>query len=107
MSSFSIHPTTPIVHVFRTPNNKLQIRTEIRYQRKTVFVKRTSTWYDYVDKKNKKRTEVQQFNCEEPGEPCHVNTLEKFWDSEIETFVENYDTEEVEKYTNDLYLTTF
>ena len=100
MSGFPIHPT-PYVHVFRTPNNKLQIRTEVKFQRKTVLVKRTSIWYDTVDKKNKKRVELQQFNCDEEEESCVENVIPE------ELFMKNYDTEEVEKYKIDLYLTTF
>lgn len=102
MSGFPIHPT-PYVHVFRTPNNKLQIRTEVKFQRKTVLVKRTSIWYDTVEKKNKKRIELQQFNCDEEEEYCDVSKH----DISEELFIKTYDTEEVEKYKVDMYLTTY
>ena len=106
MSGFSIHPT-PYVHVFRTPNNKLQIRTEVKFQRKTVLVRRTSIWYDTVEKKNKKRVELQQFNCDEEEEYCVENVF-KHDDIPEELFMKNHETaEEVDKYKIDMYLTTY
>lgn len=57
--------STPFIHVYKSPTNKLQIRTEIMFKKKHIVVKRTSVWFDTVEKKHKKRIELQQFNCEE------------------------------------------
>ena len=104
MSHFPIHPT-PHVHVFRTPNNKLQIRTEVKYQKKTILVKRISTWYDTIEEKNRKRVEIQQFNCDENNDNC-IETDSRN-DLTKELLMKKKEIEEIDKDKVDMYLTTY